>query len=100
MSLVTLDFQQHRLQLAGELTRDSVVEISKKQVCQFCQQSALTLDLTAITKVDSAGLAWLLYFLEQSIKQQCQLTLTGVPKDLLNLAQLSGVIDFLPITNE
>ena len=56
----------------------------------------MIVNLSQVQKVDTAGLAWILYIVEQAILNTCQLTFTHIPQDLLKLACLSGVDSFIP----
>ena len=86
-------------QLSGELTRHTVPKLSNKVVKQLIANSAIILDLKQVKKVDTAGLAWLLALVEQAQVNACQLTLTHLPSDLIKLAKLSAVDDFLPLSS-
>ncbi|MBO9489585.1 STAS domain-containing protein [Endozoicomonas sp. G2_1] len=98
-----LDFSeaQERQLISGRLTQATVPALTKKIVKKLLQlpsgQSALTLDLSKLTHVDTAGLAWLLYVIEQAHKANVAVTLSELPEDLINLTRLTGVDDLLPL---
>lgn len=83
--------------IAGDLNRYSVVSLTDKIMAPLLKKSQLTLDLSQVDKVDTAGLAWILSLVEQTTSAQCQLNLISFPDDLLKLATLCGVDSFLPI---
>ena len=85
--------------LSGELTRQTVPQLPNKVVRQLISNSSIMLDLKQVKKVDTAGLAWLLALVEQAQVNACQLTLTHLPSDLIKLAKLSAVDDFLPLAS-
>lgn len=96
---ITLDITENNSELAGELTRKTVLQISKKNIKKLLSQPSLILDLQQVTRIDTAGLAWLFYLLEQASIVSCQLSFSNVPAKLNKLISLSGVEGFLPIDN-
>ena len=97
MSKVTLDISQGQNVLIGELTRQTVMQIPQKNIKQLIAQQSSVVDLTKVTRIDTAGLAWLFYLLEQANTTQCQLTFSNIPDKLTKLISLSGVEGFLPL---
>lgn len=97
MEKITLEVTENNSVLAGELTRKTVMHISKKNIKRLLAQSSLILDLQQVTRIDTAGLAWLFYLLEQASITRCQLSFSNVPAKLNKLISLSGVEGFLPI---
>lgn len=91
-------FSDNCLEIVGEFTRHTVPEIDKKQFNRFVGAQVLTVELGKVDKVDTSGLAWLLLLQGEMEKKGHQLQLLNVSPDLLNLATLSGVTSFLPIT--
>ena len=81
----------------GELTRDTVGQLKKKDIKKLISTEQLTLDLQQLTRTDTAGLAWLLLLVEKSQQAKCQLKFINFPNNLHKLAQLSGVDSFIPI---
>jgi phospholipid transport system transporter-binding protein len=57
-----------------------------------------TFDLRAVTDVDSSALAVIFGWLREARRAGKQISVTHVPKDLLSLADLYGVTEFLPIS--
>ena len=95
---ITLSMTESNSVLAGALTRQTVMKISKKIIKQLVAQQSLILDLQQITRIDTAGLAWLFYLLEQANSASCQLSFSNVPAKLNKLISLSGVEGFLPLS--
>jgi len=83
--------------LIGELTRHTVMQISKKEINQLVGNQCSIVNLQQVTRIDTAGLAWLFYLLEQASHNNCQLTFSNIPVKLHKLISLSGVEGFLPI---
>lgn len=94
---ITLNITNNNIVLAGELTRQTVMSIPKKSIKQIVDQPSSVIDLQQVSQVDTAGLAWLFYLLEQASQIGCQLTFSSVPAKLNKLISLSGVDGFLPI---
>jgi len=82
--------------LTGELTRKTITRTFEKKSRNLCSSTRMAVDLSQVDKIDTAGLAWLLYVVEQAMQHSCQLTFTHVPKEILQLASLNGVDSFLP----
>lgn len=97
---ITLNITENNSVLMGELTRHTVMQISKKSIKQLIAQPSLILDLKQVTRIDTAGLAWLFYLLEQASTVSCQLSFSNVPAKLNKLISLSGVEGFLPINTQ
>ena len=97
MNNVSLKISSDVSKVTGELTRQTVIQISKKSIKQLISQSRSILNLQEISHIDTAGLAWLFSVLEQANKAGCQLTFSHIPAKLTKLISLSGVDGFLPI---
>ena len=97
MEKITLNFTDTSSELIGELTRQTVMQISKKSMTKLFAQQSLVIDLQQVTRVDTAGLAWLFYLLDQANTTSCQLSFSNIPAKLNILISLSGVEGFLPI---
>ena len=100
MSTVTLTSKNNVLFINGELTRHSLALITKNNYSSCFEFNNITVDLSNVGKVDTAGLAWLFCFLEQSIEHHCQTTFIHLPQKLYKLIELSGVDGLLPTTVE
>jgi phospholipid transport system transporter-binding protein len=88
-----------RIIFSGELTLLTIDNSFEKKSKRLIKSGNVIFDLTNISKVDTACLAWLLAMLELSVKKSCQLTFDNLPEDLIKLAQLSRVDMFLPKTD-
>jgi phospholipid transport system transporter-binding protein len=97
MAKITLNISATAVELSGELTRHSIMQITKKSIKEFLLPSSTTLDLAKITRIDTAGLAWLFYLLEQANIENCQVFFANIPTKLDKLIRLSGVEGFLPV---
>lgn len=89
--LVTFIRTQDTLKVQGELTRNSLVD--EKKLKQYLEntQSALFFDLSEVSRVDTAGLAWLIHSLDLLKLQGTSLKLQNIPEQLQNLMALGQV---------
>lgn len=97
MAKITLNISATAVEFSGELTRHSIMQITKKNIKELLLPSFRTLDLAKVTRIDTAGLAWLFYLLEQANLDDCQLSFANIPTKLDKLIGLSGVEGFLPV---
>lgn len=95
--MIEIKKQQNQLLLSGELSRKTINNVFEKKVARLLSNEIEQVDLSAVTNVDTAGLASLLLILEQTIKLSHSIHFTNIPQELLNLAKLSAVDKFLPI---
>lgn len=94
-----IDVQQveHKAIISGMLTRATITRNFDKKYRKIVNDKKVIIDLASVSKVDTAGLAWLLMLVERAGKNACQITLTNLSEDLLKLAKLSAVDTLLPI---
>ena len=97
---ITVNINKNNIMLTGELTRHTIMQISKKSIKLILAQQSSLLDLHQVTRIDTAGLAWLFYLLERANLTGCQLSFSNVPAKLNKLINLSGVEGFLPIATQ
>lgn len=97
MSL-NIDKEDNVLRFSGELNRDTLMLYSPFKLLNTLSGKVI-FDFSALSNVDSAGLAWLIQQLSESRKQKLQLELIKVPSQLLALAKVNGVTTLLPITD-
>ena len=94
---ITLDITDNNHVLIGELTRHTIMQISKKRIKQIVAKQYSLIDLQQVTRIDTAGLAWLFSLLEKANRSNCQLSFSNIPAKLTKLISLSGVEGFLPV---
>jgi len=87
-----------RLKVKGKISFETVLEL-KKQGEEFlrlgCGQCVI--DLSGVIQGGSAAVSLLLSWLRYSNEHNIQLSYCDLPVDMLNVAQLSGVDQLLPI---
>lgn len=80
--------------LVGELNFDTVPSLLKKSD-SLLAGTAITLDLSGVTRSNSAGIALLLTWKEQAQQADKQLSLINVPEKMQTIAEFSGVNDLV-----
>lgn len=63
---------------------------------QHLTSEDMLVDFSGVESVDSAAISLLLGWLRAAQRSQHTLSVTGLPDDLLSLAQLYGVTELLP----
>ena len=94
---MTVSFQldQDVLNVKGPLER---FHLGAKHLYRFPRhQGKLRIDLRGVTNLDTAGLAWLLKVIAYYQKKQCDVSVIQVPNQLIALAEISNVLELLPI---
>ena len=86
----------------GQLTRHTVPLLSNKKSKMLfknavAKNTTAIVDLAKVTKIDTAGLAWLLSIVEKANEFSCSLSFIHISNDLIKLAKLSSVDTFLPL---
>lgn len=90
--------QQQRLEFKGELNRDTLMMYSPFTLLNKLS-GKVTFDFSALTNVDSAGLAWLIEQVARARTMNLQIEIQHVPAQLLSLAKVSAVTAILPIVD-
>ncbi|MDX1303827.1 lipid asymmetry maintenance protein MlaB [Photobacterium sp.] len=81
--------------LSGELERDTVPDFWRQRHEWMPQDSKVTLDLSALARVDSAGMVMLIHVYQELSSTGCDVTLLNVPEQLITLLRLSHVESML-----
>ncbi|TWX70647.1 STAS domain-containing protein [Colwellia demingiae] len=97
MSKANIVLNHGTLAVSGQLSRHSVAHIKNSEYVNWFAHGAINVDLSKVSKADTAGLAWLFYLLEQAAHHSCQLSFSNIPEKLTKLITLSGVDGLLPI---
>ena len=82
-------------ELIGEMSFESAAQILKSSERSFAQHSATQLNLSQVTKADSAGLALLLEWKAQARNRNAAIRFIALPDSLLSIArttEVSGLI--------
>lgn len=88
-----------RLQLSGVLDY-STGPLLREQGARLIAGSGttpLTLDCSAVEKSSSVGLALLLAYMRDARKAGRELSIRALPDDMREIAQVSGLLELLPL---
>lgn len=93
---LTISQQDQTILFSGKLDRDTLMMYSPFTLLNRLS-GKVTFDFSALTNVDSAGLAWLIQQIARARTMNLQIEITKVPAQLLSLAKVSAVTTILPI---
>lgn len=100
MSNVQLNKQQSGdIEVSGQLGFSEVSGVLKSSLTFFNGQEDLLFDLGAVEKTDSAGLALLVEWVSMANKSAQNISFQRVPKQILDIARVSGLDEILPLVN-
>lgn len=89
------DLGDGRFELGGEMSFQNANEILEAGESAFGQHQSLRVDLSNVTKADSAGLALLLEWKAQAAKRSGEIRYLAVPDGLLAIAKTTEVSDLI-----
>jgi len=95
MTTITWTYENDSAFFQGELSMRTIdVAFENKTVSAFHNKNVIV-DLIDITKIDTAGLSWILRLVEEAKKTKTEIIFHNLPQDLLKLAKLSAVDLFI-----
>ncbi len=83
------------VQFSGELVFDTVPEIWANSFDLITSSERLIIDLSKVTRADSAGLALLVGWLRVAVKSSRLIEFRNIPEKLMAIARVSGVAEIL-----
>lgn len=96
MKKFTIEKDSSKINILGELTRHSIDNKNQQCIEPYLENDDIIVDLSSVTKIDTAGLAWLLLLVEKANAKHVKLYFSHLNDELVKLAKLSGVEEFLP----
>lgn len=84
------------IKIRGEMTFDTVVELMSAIQKLIKNTHQLVFDLSGITRSDSAGLALMIDLFKRAQHKKRDVYFLNPPKQLLAIANVCGVENFLP----
>lgn len=84
------------IRVRGDLSFSTAPELVEILAHDFAPGQTITLDLGAVQRADTAGLALLIEWRRQARRRQCTLNFTRLPQQLQAIATVSGVMELLP----
>ena len=85
-----------RYVVAGPLQFNTVARASKLIAEPLAREASLVLDLHAVTRADSAGLALLVEWLREATRRQVEVRFENIPPQLKAIARISRLERILP----
>ncbi|MBH0041519.1 STAS domain-containing protein [Pseudoalteromonas sp. SWXJZ10B] len=89
LAISQVDGQHFRVN--GELTRNSIGDEQLLNNKLLTKHEIIYFDLSGVSRVDTAGLAWLIHSFAELKQQGIRLELQNLPEQLQNLMQLGQV---------
>lgn len=86
------------INVGGELTFNTVNHLLNEAPTLFKQLNKLEINLSDVTRSDSAGLALLVDWMRYAKRSNKTITFHNVPSQMLAIANASGFDELLPIT--
>ncbi len=87
--------KEGRVEIAGDLTFETVRGLRERGSELFRGNGDITLDLNAVTRADSAGLALMVEWLRQAKRMQARLQVVNMPNQMLAIARMSKLDSIL-----
>ena len=84
----------------GELNMQTVPDAAKELITMLptAEGEKLTIDLTAVTRSDSAGVALLVDVMQHAKATKLALSFSNLPQQMKDIAGVSGLLDILPLS--
>lgn len=96
--MLKVEQREQLLLLSGAMDRDTVSAHFPFKLLQKMNGDVL-FDLSGLTLVDTAGLAWLLHQVSSAKQQGLTIRMLNAPEQLKSLAALSDVVSLLPLVD-
>lgn len=84
-----------RVEIAGDLTFETVAGLRERGADVLSSDGDVTLDLDAVTRADSAGLALMVEWLKQAKRRDARLKVKNMPDQMLAIARMSKLDSIL-----
>jgi len=79
------------------IAKDWWLSEDKNTLSALNKQLPITFSLKGLTRIDSAGLAWLINIVRDSKSKGFDVFFTDIPDEVTNLAKISDVSTLLPV---
>lgn len=98
MSAATVELNDAgTIEVSGTLEFGLVADLLKSSQRFFSGEGDLVFNLSGVNKTDSAGLALLVEWVVMAKKSGQALSFQDIPKQMLDIARVSGLDEILPI---
>lgn len=89
--------QGNRWLVSGDITADHICDLLSESAA--LTKADLEIDLAEVTNVDTASISLMFEWLRQAHASKHKVTFANLPKNLLSLATLYGVLELIPQTS-
>ena len=89
------DLGDGRFTLSGEMSFNTADRILRSSEALFGDHASVELDMSSVSKADSAGLALLLEWKSRALARQSSIRFVAVPESLLAIARTTEVRDLI-----
>ena len=96
MKKIEIKIENDQLCYLGHLTVDTAEEALALSKLYFKNQKSVTINLKGVTSCDSAALALMIALMRFAKKQNVSLKFVHLPKQVTDIARVSGIDSFLP----
>jgi len=98
MSVSIVQADNHRFTAVGVISVDNAMEwVKQGEVAMGQVGGSIQFDLSGIQQTSSVGLSVLLSWMRSARKRSIELSFTGMPSAMFDIARVSGLDDVLPI---
>lgn len=89
--------QENQWNVSGEMLMDNANNLLGLSN-SFEMPADLAIDFSAVTDVDTAALSLMMEWQRRALRSDCNIRFNRSPENLISLAELYGVTDFIPIS--
>lgn len=94
---ISFDADSQIFNVSGELTLDTAKAVLSESTNLFDSAARIDIDLTNVTRADSAGLALLIAWMRQARQGSKPIEFQHVPSQMMAIAKASGLDEILPV---
>ena len=89
--------QENQWHVSGEVLMDNA-NLILSQSHDFLMTNPIEIDFSAVTDVDTGALSLMMEWQRRAIASDSKVTFANLPPNLISLATLYGVTDFIPVS--
>ncbi len=94
---IHFDKESQTYKVSGELTLETARDVKEDTDKRFADATVMNIDLSMVSRADSAGLALLVAWMRQAKASDKAISFYHVPAQMLAIANASGLDAILPI---
>ncbi|HED17385.1 MAG TPA: anti-sigma factor antagonist [Gammaproteobacteria bacterium] len=94
---VVIEKQANGIRLSGSLDFYTVPELENALDESLRNNQPITIDLSGVSRSDSAGIALMIEWLKRATQANVELTLLNLPTQMQNITRVSNLAGILPL---